>query len=1424
MTRPEPENSSPTPATMSATRSSTLSWNRRPMSKDIDTTNIDVRSETALVEGQSDTPSRDRIAQSLGSKDPSWFRQTSDRGIGSPAYRRTQEDSTTSDVTSIGGNTRLPGLRRDSTTESQRPHTPGSDFHIGRSRSPSKASSTYNTNSSLGNRYSSVSSVSTAGLGLGSPSPITGSQRFHSRAPSTASDNQPTDQVTMSPNSQNRLGNDRPSSPTKGLGGFVQSAMMKRSDSVSKRWSAQSGTGIGRPNIAPPGRNELGNTPRFGHKNSISFSREGSDATSTFLSNSRPGSSHSEATVVKSSSENEQGDSSRPTTSGSASLSNDGFVKPSLPSQTSSKWESSAAAAVATTKSPSIPTSPSKTMDAKRWSPTKATWLESALNKPDSPRTKPQVPQEPEWKKDINRLRQSKRSVDLGTTKFPKLPEDKPIPRPTDTSPTRTSKSGQTSPTETQSETAAVNFQNPPNDKPQAPLKHARSDSLKNIPSPVSDDSPNITPKPSFDYSQQKDQSSVTSPLPTKSSAEHNPATDLRNGLRRREAAPEVSAKDAPEFMNVFGKLRKAETKNYVAPDKFKDNILKGKAALNQTGGPKKTPKVDEFKESLVKQKEAMKVGGGSVRRNTNDTKENSPDKSAAPVPEAIAKRGNLARSGSIQGGGPGIDTSTLVPQKTGGNFPLRTRRSDSIQSPVQGTSGMESPSSLSPSPHKLVDKHADKDNTTSGAVSPVLNSQEPTKEKGQERPVEDEVSGTNVKHNVGVNSDVNTPKTPLLNERAGKGLAGRLNPALAGILSRGPPPPAGGSSGGTTGGGSSSPTRSSPSETPATLTHMTKSRAKGPKRRLPQTAANAKTSPSKIDDEKPKHQSTVAERQPLHEISFGANTNPSEASPRSTETRSFAPKQNKSYNTSSFANTPDAGDKSSTSKPPISAKSPQLRKISSTSLKKEHNGTSSATPTSPGQYFPPSRHAGSPVTESPPEPEISKSTSRDEPRPDQKPNVPQESVSLPSSVPSVKPQNTDSPRLPRKLQEFSTTNPNANSTVVDARPAEEFKENDARRISSATRKPSSPSRRVVSPSVPPKPSSVSAIKPNERSSIQTISPFPEASDAFRLFSEFFDKPPSAGDKVDVDPQSVLMSGSGAYPKVKTISKQIWELKGDGKKQDLPTNQEYVLFEESMYLCVHSFETSNNGKNTEVQLWSGDGVSEAALEDAQLFARKVARDHSCKLELLKQGKETTNFIQALGGIIITRRGSSNRSHSSLYMLCGRRHMGQIAFDEVDLSIHRLCSGYPYIISAKFGKLYLWQGRGSAADELGCARLIGMDLGLTGEIEEVVEGQEPPGFFDAFPDQSYQQQHPRVYHDADHWKLKPSNEQYRCRLYRIDHDSGGQKFGSTGFWSRRGASSPVNRSKNVVQEIEPFNQRDVDPTRIFVLDAFFEIFV
>ncbi|OJD15027.1 hypothetical protein AJ78_04682 [Emergomyces pasteurianus Ep9510] len=1366
-----------------------LSWKQRPGSRDLDAgtvpfptfpspkSTVEARLESTATPDADSNPSRSTIAQSLASKDPTWFRQTPDRGIGSPAYRRAQ-DSSVSDVSTMIGNTMLPGFSRESKVDSEKLINNGPAGE--RSGSPSRASSTY-VAGSLGNRFTSVSSVPTVG-GLGSPVPLSSTQRVESRASFTAYDAQSTDRVAMSP-SQGRIAADRSTSPTKGLGGFVQSAMMKRSDSVSKRWSNQ-----------PTGRGSVNSKP--GYQTPITLSREASDETSR-LPSSRPGSSQSEATVVR---QNVRGDPEL------YKSPNDGLVKQSLPSRPLSRADS-----ISNTgdRSSDSPVSPSKTMDSRRWSPTKATWLESALNKPDSPKPKPQFQEEPEWKRGLShRLRQNKASVDLGRPGSPKLPlqrENEPPTLPKGISSQVPRERNQDPPIDIKSDGPnALGFGHgglhidTVANQPLAPEKPQRLDDLK--PGPIS--SPrerSDSPASSSPVGSQRGPGALGKPSTDGISPKPKPSTpllnDFRANLRRREMADGTSNNNEPEFKNVFGKLRKTETKNYVAPDLLKDNILRGKAGLNTTGGPKKSDKMDEFKESILKQKEAMKAGGGSIRRPTiGDRGATSPDKPSPDIPEAIARRRNMTRSGSIvtnfSGSGtpskPVEQPKTVIPSRdvksaSASRFDIQsstipastppepqpnTSKSSSINSPEGGKSDTSKPST------NLSNQNLSGPTAKEDQQFDLPLQQSTTVESDNNRGSVGQASkAPGFSSTLGGNSMRAEPHGPRARSGTGK-LSERLNPALAGLLSRGPPSSNGPSSGSNNITPASTSSHSEPSKqsAPAKLTHTTKARAKGPRRRPPQSA---KSDPKlQQNEDKPPPKVELATPWQLPDTNSNSKGFGLDASPTKEDVRSLLrgfPSSRKDPDATTALFTPKQGK----DKPSVSSKSPDLRKFTPTNNNVPQSSNSGV-------------HG--------PDPQLELLSSKKYVELDASPPAPiaRRTASIDSFQSEGKPSPPPKP---------AAVSPPATSSLHEKR------------------LPPFPPERISSPPVPPKPTSPALNKQKPPSIGAKTSPFPESSEAVNVFSSFFDARPKASDKVEVDPQSILMSRPDVYPKINTISKQIWEITGDGKKKDLPANQGYILFEQSMYLCVHVFDVAGASKTTQVHLWCGDEVAEAAVEDAQLFARKVARENSCKLELVKQGKEAPSFIQALGGIIITRRGSGSRSNSSaMYMLCGRRHMGQIAFDEVDLATTSLCSGYPYLISAKFGKLYLWQGRGSTADELGCARLIGMDLGLTGEIEEVVEGKEPPGFFETFPD-TFQ---PTPAQTADHWKLKPTNGKYCCRLYRIDHELG-QRFGS-GFWSRRGASSPVTRPNDIVQEIEPFCQRDLDPNHIHILDTFFEIFV
>ncbi|GME28638.1 Gelsolin [Neofusicoccum parvum] len=166
------------------TRSNTLSWQqrrpnsssgRRPLSQ-IAAENSASRSPNATPEPSTpadDTASRAQIAQSLGSKDPEWFKQTPDRAIGSAPLRRSQEDGG-AEAASIPEKRQLPDLSRDTAAEA--PSSPPAESV--RSSSPSRASSARGS-AVFSNRFSRDTSVSGySASDMKSPLPTLDSQRF----------------------------------------------------------------------------------------------------------------------------------------------------------------------------------------------------------------------------------------------------------------------------------------------------------------------------------------------------------------------------------------------------------------------------------------------------------------------------------------------------------------------------------------------------------------------------------------------------------------------------------------------------------------------------------------------------------------------------------------------------------------------------------------------------------------------------------------------------------------------------------------------------------------------------------------------------------------------------------------------------------------------------------------------------------------------------------------------------------------------------------------------------------------------------------------------------------------------------------------------------------------------------------------------
>lgn len=1388
------------PSNAMPSRNSPLSWQRRPNSQSSDRPRSRPLSMVATenaARSPRDTPepstandpepslTRNQIAQSLASKDPAWFRQSADsRGGISLAYRKNQvEDEDRSDHGSKSTRVPMPGMSHESPKPDQITEDP-----INRASSPSRS------RTGLG--------VGAKNSGIGSPVPLTSLQRFDPPNQDAVSE---TRGLAMSP-SQGRISTermDRPVSPTKGMGGFVQSAMMKRSDSVSKRWSVQSPPGLNRGNSIASNRSIVDPSTPLALGNIVNSSGGGSRQSSPSRDGSprplsRPTSSQSNATITQ---DGRPGTGSSMRNSITTSTNNDVFIKSSLPASRSQTpqdiktgQENSRKDADSRTET-TPPTSPSKTMDSKRWSPTKSSWLESALNKPESPKPKHLPPtQQPAWMSEINKTKQ-KASIDLGRgpTNTPKhevsigglmrSPPPGGLAKPISIGGLP---AGFSSGASTKGRSESISSQ------------QSRPSISKEEISATTISTPTTTVKPS--------------PTNTKVKPETPPKKDFRANLKPRQNLVD-SGKEEPEFKNVFGQLRRTKTQNYVAPDELKNNITRGKAALNVTGGPKKTERKDEFKDAILKKKEDFKqaqLEGKGVTRSTSNGSHDS------PLPEALAKRKVLGRSDSSAGA-----------------------KSDSTDSPSTGPSFREPP------------KYS-------------LSSKE---------------------------NNVPAPGRLQGKETAGGKLAGRFNPALAGLLARGPPSMASDTSRSSSPASSqrtvsmsTSTTVADGSEPGPQLTHMTKGRARGPRRKAPSTAPVAETSVAhnvvrnSMQEEPPQSKqqdptvpsTTESPQRTVMKLSLAKE-----------ESRLPSPKLSSLEMPRSVVSTQDISSQidsetlisqpSSPRKLDLKRRSQFLQEVSN----KDNNGKpelDTPRPLSPTKNANPidiSLRAGESVPDAKPLPTAkakpitplkptsvasnayesssvavsvdSLETSKVRPTPlSPKKTINESTLPLhnfsavhtksttastdshsnknlssegqdpenPVSVRDVasrwdRPTPTQSSSPPRKRSPIKLpTRDDEKAAMIGAglRSASPEKQQVPESLGLQTTKytndstssrplPTPPSKGLNSPA--PSTGFMPSVSPTKSNS----PPMPQSSEASRLVADFFGQHSSPPDFV-ADTAAILAARPDERSNIKTLRSNLYRFSGDGKKQLVPTHQERLLFEGNMYICIHIFGNEAGKKITQVYHWIGDSVPETTFAGADIFAQREARGAGGTLVKIQQGKETPEFFQALGGIIIIRRGSSNKYDSlAPHILCGRKHCGQIAFDEVDYSASSLCSGFPYLISTQSGKSYLWKGKGSGIDELSCARLIGMDFGLTGEIEEVEDGSEPPSFLQIFGNGT------KIPKSADHWRSKPNYSKYCSRLFCAD-----------------------SAAKSQIVEIFPFNQSDVSPFNVSILDAFFEIYI
>ncbi|KND00549.1 uncharacterized protein SPPG_04857 [Spizellomyces punctatus DAOM BR117] len=262
-------------------------------------------------------------------------------------------------------------------------------------------------------------------------------------------------------------------------------------------------------------------------------------------------------------------------------------------------------------------------------------------------------------------------------------------------------------------------------------------------------------------------------------------------------------------------------------------------------------------------------------------------------------------------------------------------------------------------------------------------------------------------------------------------------------------------------------------------------------------------------------------------------------------------------------------------------------------------------------------------------------------------------------------------------------------------------------------------------------------------------------------------------------------------------------------KVEIAPSEHGIFYAEESYLILYRHLTGRDGNEKEAAIayfWIGSECKSTDQAAAAYLATDLEKQHKARQIRVTQGKEPSHFLGIFKHPVIVRRGTRaefGTSEKALYHVMGFEK-GLVRVIEAVWNPSSLSSANSFVLNLK-DKVFIWHGTGSFPFERDMAERVAQRICDSKPITTLEELQEPKVFWQKLggidkKSHNHQQDYASMPYLAKKKELEGS---YTCRLFRVSH---------------------IVHGNPTAEEIDPFVQSDLENTGVYILDAFFEIYI